>query len=137
MAIAELDPSTSDVKAERPTRMRYFMLFFILVATIINYVDRTNLGIATPFLTKELGLDKAQMGQIFAAFGLLWRAISKPASAEHLWNPVAVALSGLGVLTAFANFRGASVNTLDESQKSNKGITEGGFNSLAHPVNRG
>jgi MFS transporter, ACS family, D-galactonate transporter len=72
MAIAELDPSTSDVKAERPTRMRYFMLFFILVATIINYVDRTNLGIATPFLTKELGLDKAQMGQIFAAFGLTY-----------------------------------------------------------------
>jgi hypothetical protein len=55
MAIAELDPSTSDVKAERPTRMRYFMLFFILVATIINYVDRTNLGIATPSSLRNWG----------------------------------------------------------------------------------
>ena len=58
--------------AERPTRMRYFMLFFILLATITSYVDRTNLGIAAPFISKDLGLDKAQMGQIFAAFGLTY-----------------------------------------------------------------
>jgi ACS family D-galactonate transporter-like MFS transporter len=48
------------------------ILFFILLATIISYVDRTNLGIAAPFLSKELALDKAQMGQIFAAFGLTY-----------------------------------------------------------------
>ena len=57
-------------QAARPTRIRYVILFFILVATIVSYVDRTNLGIAAPFMSKELTLDKAQMGQIFAAFGL-------------------------------------------------------------------
>lgn len=56
----------------RPTKMRYFMIFFILIATIISYLDRTNLGIAAPFMSKELTLDKAQMGQIFAAFGLTY-----------------------------------------------------------------
>lgn len=35
---------------------------------------------------------------IFAAFGLLWKD-----SAANPWNPVAIALSGLGVLTAVAN----------------------------------
>ena len=42
------------------------------MATIVSYVDRTNLGIAAPFMSKELTLDKAQMGQIFAAFGLTY-----------------------------------------------------------------
>ena len=59
-------------QAARPTRIRYVILFFILVATIVSYVDRTNLGIAAPFMSKELTLDKAQMGQIFAAFGLTY-----------------------------------------------------------------
>ena len=48
------------------------MLFFILLATLVNFVDRTNLGVAAPFLSKELNLDKVQMGQIFAAFGLTY-----------------------------------------------------------------
>lgn len=57
---------------QQPTRMRYVMLSFLLLATIVSYVDRTNLGIAAPFMSKDLGLDKAQMGQIFAAFGLTY-----------------------------------------------------------------
>jgi len=64
--------ATPSDTAARPTRMRFFMLFFILIATVISYVDRTNLGIAAPFLSRELQLDKAQMGQIFAAFGLTY-----------------------------------------------------------------
>ena len=62
----------ADQTAERPTRARFFILFFILLATIINYVDRTNLGIVAPAMSQDLGLDKAQMGQIFAAFGLTY-----------------------------------------------------------------
>ena len=57
---------------QRPTRMRYVMSRFLLLATIVSYVDRTNLWIAAPFMSKDLGLDKAQMGQIFAAFGLTY-----------------------------------------------------------------
>jgi hypothetical protein len=46
---------------------------------------------------------------IFAAFGLLWKEItaSDAPSAVHLWSPVAIALSGLGILTAVANFLSA------------------------------
>ncbi|GAB3373927.1 MFS transporter [Azotobacter armeniacus] len=51
-----------------PSRRRWFMLSLLFVATIINYVDRTNLSIAAPFMSKELGLDKVQMGLIFSAF---------------------------------------------------------------------
>jgi hypothetical protein len=46
---------------------------------------------------------------IFAAFGLLWKEItaSDATCTVHLWSPVAVALSGLGFLTAVANFLSA------------------------------
>jgi MFS transporter, ACS family, D-galactonate transporter len=70
---AKLDlPLAASPSTSRPTYVRYVVLFFILLATIISYVDRTNLGIAAPFMSKELALDKAQMGQIFAAFGLTY-----------------------------------------------------------------
>ncbi len=45
---------------------------------------------------------------IFAAFGLFWR---DACSATNPWSPVTVALSGLGVLTAFANYFSAKGST--------------------------
>lgn len=53
---------------EKPTRVRYLMLSLIFVATVINYLDRTNLSVAAPLLTKEMHLDPAQMGFLFSAF---------------------------------------------------------------------
>jgi hypothetical protein len=49
---------------------------------------------------------------IFAAFGLLWRDSSLPTNCvtnldSTKWGPVTVALSGLGVLTAVANYLSA------------------------------
>lgn len=57
------------VASARPTHVRYLVLALILAMTILNFVDRTGLGVAAPFLSKEIGLDKVQMGAIFAAFG--------------------------------------------------------------------
>lgn len=48
-----------------PSRRRWFMLSLLLIATIINYIDRVNISIAAPFLAKDLGLDKIEMGLIF------------------------------------------------------------------------
>jgi hypothetical protein len=45
---------------------------------------------------------------IFAAFGLLWRELAGSGSASaSAWNPVAVLLCGLGVITAVANLLSA------------------------------
>ena len=38
--------------AARPTRARLSMLALLLLATTINYVDRSNLSIVAPFLSK-------------------------------------------------------------------------------------
>jgi hypothetical protein len=49
---------------------------------------------------------------IFAAFGLLWRAAAiASVSAAAEWNMITVALSGLGVITAAANYLSARGST--------------------------
>src|ERR1044072_7203121 len=45
---------------------------------MINYLDRTVLGIAAPFLTKDLGLSAAQMGLVFSAFSWSYALLQIP-----------------------------------------------------------
>lgn len=65
--------------AHLPTRRRWFMLSLLLIATIINYVDRVNISIAAPFMAKDLGLDKVEMGLIFSAFAWTYAFALVPA----------------------------------------------------------
>ena len=62
----------------RPTRARLSMLALLLLATTINYVDRSNLSIVAPFLSKELGLDPVQMGLLFSAFAWSYAVANLP-----------------------------------------------------------
>lgn len=62
-----------------PTRRRWVMLSMLLIATIINYVDRVNISIVAPFMAKDLGLDKIQMGLIFSAFAWTYAFALVPA----------------------------------------------------------
>jgi len=61
------------------THRRWFMLSLLLIATIINYVDRVNISIAAPFMAKDLGLDKVEMGLIFSAFAWTYAFALVPA----------------------------------------------------------
>ena len=45
---------------------------------MINYLDRTVLGIAAPSLTKDLGLTPAQMGLVFSAFSWSYALLQIP-----------------------------------------------------------
>lgn len=49
-------------------RTRFGILALIATGTLINYLDRTILGIATPSLSKDLDVSPALMGLIFSAF---------------------------------------------------------------------
>jgi MFS transporter, ACS family, D-galactonate transporter len=61
-------PATSAEGSLRRSRARYRILALLAVGTMINYLDRTVLGIAAPQLTKELGIDAALMGLVFSVF---------------------------------------------------------------------
>jgi ACS family D-galactonate transporter-like MFS transporter len=45
---------------------------------VINYLDRSNLSIAAPALTSELGIDPVHVGLIFSAFGWTYAAMQLP-----------------------------------------------------------
>src|SRR5262245_26217344 len=61
------------------THVRWFpILALIASATMINYLDRTVLGIAAPFMTKELGLGAAAMGVVFSAFSWSYALLQVP-----------------------------------------------------------
>lgn len=65
----------------KSTKVRFVMLSLIASGTLINYLDRTILGIAAPALTKELGISAALMGVIFSAFSWTYAASQIPGGA--------------------------------------------------------
>lgn len=67
--------------AERRTRVRFGVLGLIATGTLINYLDRTILGIAAPALTQELAISPALMGVIFSAFSWTYAASQIPGGA--------------------------------------------------------
>lgn len=63
---------------KRTTRRWFPILTLVAVATMVNYLDRTVLGIAAPHLTKELGLTAASMGIVFSAFSWSYALLQIP-----------------------------------------------------------
>ncbi|QQC65708.1 MFS transporter [Paraburkholderia ginsengisoli] len=82
----------------RRTRVRYVVLSMLLIATILNYVDRSALGIVAPGLSKSLSLNRMQMGELFAAFGLAYSIALVPGGilTDVLGSRLAYALSLVG-----------------------------------------
>ncbi|WP_321901006.1 MFS transporter [Paraburkholderia tropica] len=85
-------------QSEKRTKVRYAVLSMLLIATILNYVDRSALGIVAPSLSKDLGLNKMQMGELFAAFGLAYSIALVPGGVltDVLGSRLAYALSLVG-----------------------------------------
>jgi len=54
------------------------ILALVACGTMINYLDRTVLGIAAPFLTADLGLTAAKMGLVFSAFSWSYALLQIP-----------------------------------------------------------
>ncbi|MBN3807455.1 MFS transporter, partial [Paraburkholderia sp. Ac-20336] len=61
------------------SRARFAILALLAIGTVINYLDRTVLGIAAPSLTKELGLSAGVMGIVFSAFSWTYTLSQIPA----------------------------------------------------------
>ena len=52
----------------QPTRVRWRILFLLLLISIITYIDRVNISVTARQMMPSLGLTDFQMGQIFSAF---------------------------------------------------------------------
>ena len=62
----------------RRTNARWFMLGLVFVGTIINYLDRTNMAIVAPLISKEFTIGPVTMGFLFSAFSWAFAAATLP-----------------------------------------------------------
>ncbi len=69
--------NTGDLSA-KPTRVRYGILFMMFVNVVINYMDRANICLAAPLLSRDLNLNSVEMGLIFSAFGWTYAFLQVP-----------------------------------------------------------
>lgn len=66
------------MSAPRTTRRWFPVLALVATATMVNYLDRTVLGIAAPYLTRDLGLTAASLGIVFSAFSWSYALLQIP-----------------------------------------------------------
>ncbi|MBC2663351.1 MFS transporter [Novosphingobium flavum] len=59
-------------------RVRWAVLAVLFAVTVINYADRATLSLAAPSLSRDLGIDKLQLGIVFSAFGWAYVAAQVP-----------------------------------------------------------
>ena len=63
---------------QHPTRARYWLVVFAVTLAVIQYVDRVCISKAAPFVSRDLGLSKEQMGWVFSAFTLAYALFEIP-----------------------------------------------------------
>ncbi len=52
----------------QPTRIRWRILFLLLLISIVTYIDRVNISVTARHMMPSLGISDIQMGWIFSAF---------------------------------------------------------------------
>src|SRR3954468_1202309 len=87
----------------KATKVRYGVVFMLFITVIVNYMDRSNISIAAPFITKELGIDSVTMGLIFSAVGWTYCGLQIPGGwvLDKLGNrnTHAVGIAGFSIMT--------------------------------------
>ncbi len=69
---ASASAAIEETSAQKPTKARWFVLVLISFMYLITYMDRSNISVAAPGITKEFGLSKTAMGWVFSAFTLAY-----------------------------------------------------------------
>ncbi len=62
----------------KPTRTRYWVIFFAVTLAILSYIDRVAMSQAARPISAELHLTKSQMGMVFSAFALAYAMFEIP-----------------------------------------------------------
>lgn len=99
-----------DVNIKKLQKKRWFFVILILVGAIINYLDRSNLSIASPIISKEFGLSPLEMGFLMSAFLWPYAIANLPAGllvdkfgSKKLFGTAISAWSIISTLLAFTN----------------------------------
>jgi ACS family glucarate transporter-like MFS transporter len=97
-------------KKMKPTNFRWTVIALLFFATTINYLDRTNLSVALPIISKNFHWGPAQMGEISSAFLLSYMLLQLPVGViidkigtrlTYVWSVIIWSLASMA--TAIAN----------------------------------
>src|SRR4051812_26661840 len=66
------------VVADPPTAVRWRILTWIVVASVVAYLLRFNLSVAAPSMMRDLGLSEAQLGIVLGAFAWCYGLFQGP-----------------------------------------------------------
>jgi ACS family glucarate transporter-like MFS transporter len=64
--------------AERPTRVRYWVVFFAVTLAVVTYIDRVSIASAVPFIQHDLGLSRVETGAALSAFAWAYALFEIP-----------------------------------------------------------
>ena len=80
------------VTTARPTRARFMIVGLLFVTTVINYLDRSSISIAAPFISSDLHLNSVEMGLVFSAFAWAYSPLQIPARCWSTASPRACSI---------------------------------------------
>lgn len=63
---------------ETPSKRRFLIAMMLFVIVVINYLDRSNLSIVGPQLTRTLNLNPVKLGFVLSGFGWTYAALQIP-----------------------------------------------------------
>jgi MFS family permease len=66
------------VLVQQPTRVRYGVLAFASVLSMVTYLDRVCMGTVAPYMQSEFGLSDYQLGWVLGAFTLAYASFEVP-----------------------------------------------------------
>jgi MFS transporter, ACS family, D-galactonate transporter len=67
------------------TRVRWWVMFMVFLIATVSYLDRTNLSVAAPTISRQLHLSPTQLGLIFSAFSWAYTLAQIPAGLLAAW----------------------------------------------------
>ncbi len=67
-----------NVPAPRRSNVRYLILAMLFIVTVVNYIDRSALGVAAPLLQESLLIDSVKLGLVFSAFNWAYTIFNIP-----------------------------------------------------------
>lgn len=126
-------PSEQVTPTPSPSKGRLIILGLLFATVVINYLDRSNLSVAAPKLSEDLGISNADLGLILSAFGWSYAAMQVPGGwlvdrvaprvlypiAIALWSAATLALGFVGSVLGLAALR----------------LAVGGLEAPSYPIN--
>ena len=134
---SQAESAVAEQTSATPSYYRNYVLFILTLVYAFNFIDRQIVGILSPFIKADLGLDDAQLGWLKGIyFALLYTLVGIPiawlADRYHRVNIIAVSLT---LWSGFTAASGLATNYVQLAlARIGVGIGEAGGSPPSHSI---